>query len=412
MKKIIIILLLFTSDLTYAQNTAELVTLLNQLREMPLFKECRQFKSQIESQTKEASKNTNTTKQIKDLETSYTTTWQKYDFFLKTVKQDLIDTQRLNLTSDQSSSQYLALLNDVKEEYDTNFLPVYQSISGGKDIPEEVLRIGIELVKNIVQKIKTRKIEKKEALNSILPQLNKYLYDNLRLKTFSELDIYNSATIKPSVIEPVNVPAATINSMEGAIQFVQLLNNEEIPMEFEQNSGKDITVDTESGATYKTPYFTTLNNYPIGSKFQIKADADVFIYALVLNSDGVKILHPNIEYNQQGKDIDVVIDSTPTIGQFILPQKGAFSIVPTKDGRVNNSEDFALIISKSELIMEETIEKLNVAQGQLDERFSQVFSNQQITLEEAQVQLSGSQLSFLYNKADKNILPLVFKVLR
>jgi hypothetical protein len=408
MKKIIIALILL-SNYCFAQSENDLVTVLGQLRQTQLYKNCQEFKMKMDTQTRKINEKITSKKQSKDLEEAYISVWQKYDFFLKTIKQDLIDKQKLQiLTSDPNGStdQYLALMEDVNQEYKARFAPIY----GGKDILEDILKVGFGLVKNIVQKIQTRKMQKNEALNNILPQVNKYFYDNLYLKSWSELDLSNA--INSSNSQTVNVPTSTLSSIEGDIQFIQVSNSEESPMEFEQNNGKDIIVDNESGKTYKTPYFNSLANYKIGTKFKIIANADAFIYVIVLNTDGIKLLHPYVLYVQKGKDIDVIKESMPTTGKVILPKEGLFTIVTSKDGSEKDSEDFALIISKSELIMEETIEKINAVTGNLDERFSQVFSDQQITYEEAQVKVSGNQFNFSYQKTDKNILPMVFKIRR
>jgi hypothetical protein len=411
MKKITFILLIIFSQ-SYAQTNDDLGSFLTQIRQSPIYSECQTFKTTLESQTKEMSGKLSF-QQTTDLQNAYTAIWQKYDLFLKTIKKDLIGSQNVQ-TFESNANTYQNLLTEIKADYDSKFTPIYQSVIGGKDITEDLLNIGVGLIKNLVQKIKTKKIEKKESLNLVLKQINSQFYNNLRMKSWSELDLVSNASAngRTAKIEEVNIPAPTLDAMEGSIKFLQIVDGQEIAMDFMQHNGKDIVVDGSTNSNYKTPYFTSTNQYSVGTKFKIEANSDVFIYVLVLNSTGVKSLHPNVQYVQFGKDIELTSESSPTTGRFILPEKGAFTIVADKNESEKNSEDFALIISKSELIMEETIEKLNALSGSLDERFSQVFGEQQITFDEAQVQNSGNQFSFSYKNQEKNILPLVFKILK
>ncbi len=416
MKKALFLLLVIVNQ-SFAQNDSELTAFLTEMRQSPIYAECQQFKTTIESQAKELSGKMASAEQAGNLQNIYNGIWHKYDLFLKTIKKDLIGTQNINGLSGKlqsNESTYQSLMVEIKNDYETNFVPMYQTQMGGKDITEDLLNMGVGLVKNFFQRIKAKKAKKKESLNLALAQINSQFYNNLRMKTWAELDVNTpvSANVQATNTQIIEIPAPTLGSMEGGIKFIQIANGQELTMEFAQNMGKDIVVDEDKNTTYKTPYFTSLNPFPVGTKFKIEASADVFIYAIVLNSTGVKLLHPNVQYAQQGKDIEVTSDASPTVGKFVLPSRGTFTIVEDKNISEKTSEDFALVISKSELIMEETIEKLNASEGSLDERFSQVFGVNQITLDEAQVQFTDSQLRFSYKNTEKNILPLVFKILK
>jgi hypothetical protein len=412
MKKYIIFLLTFINHYGYSQKNNDFVEAMNQLRQTQLYQECQKFKDTVEAKTDELKKLNSDEAKLIELENGYSKVWQKYDYFLKTIKDDIISGEKLeNITSDNRALQYLALLSDVKKEYNMSLLPLYQL---GKDIPDEVLQIGINLIKQIILKIKTRKAEKKEEINAILPKINEYFYDNVKLKTWSELD---SRTQNPENFstkkQKITIPAATLTgNFEGNIEFIQLDNSNEVSMEFQKNEGKNIIIDEKSDATYRTPYFVSNNSYANGTRYKLKATASVFVYVVALNSEKVEFLHPSINYKQSGKNIEVEKEETPTIGQFLMPQKGAFKIVDSNDGNTSDSEDFGLIVTNVELNIDDTIEKLNNTSGKLDERFSIVFAEQQITHQEAQVQMQGGQINFSYQNGEKKILPLVFKILR
>jgi hypothetical protein len=414
MKKILFVLMIISVP-SFAQTDADLTAFLGEFQQSVLYTECQQFKTTVEVQAKALSNKINSAEQARQLQQVYINLGRKYDLFLKTIKKDLIGTQNINGLSGKlhsNESTYQNLLADVKNDYESHFLPIYQAHLGGKDITEDLLNMGVGLVKNLFQRIKAKKTEKKESLNVALSQINNQFYSQLRMKTWSELDVPRASFTESPNSQVIDIPTPTLGNMEGSIKFVQLLDGQELVMEFVQHTGKDIVVDEEKHTTYKTPYFSSASTFAVGTKFRIEAFADVFIYAIVLNSTGVRLLHPRVQYAQIGKDIEVTSDASPTVGKMVLPSKGTFTIVEDQNATGKTSEDFALVISKSELVMEETIEKLNASEGSLDERFSQVFGINQITLDEAQVHFADNQFRFSYQLPDKNILPLVFKILK
>lgn len=142
----------------------------------------------------------------------------------------------------------------------------------------------------------------------------------------------------------------------------------------------------------------------------MKIQNDAFSYVLVLNSDGVKLLHPRVQTRSLGKDIEVTQEATPTVGNVVIPANGTFTITPSKTGTELPTDDMALLLSKSELVVEEIIEKLNAVSGSLSERVGQVFGAEQIRPADAGVRAEGNRFTFNAGTSPQNVLPLVFRI--
>lgn len=420
MKKLFVILfILGANSILFAQNSNQnddLINILVKIKEVEVFKQCENLKNTIEQQTQEVYQNPLASHQQKtSLQTAYQRVWQKYDFFLKAVKQDLIDNKKLEKlwSNPQATAQNYALLcNEVKHVYNNSYLPVYQAVpQQGKSIPvTDLVSLGIDAFQQIVVRIQARKQQKTEHLNQVLPLVNEYFEQSLRMKLWSELNLQATETaVNNQTPDAMVVPAPTLSSLLGSVEFVQILNKQELAMNFEAAKGKNIELVED---TISTHYFSTTTTYPIGTRFKLKATSDAFVYVLALNTDGIKLLFPLTQYKQLGKNIEVIEEANPETGLVILPTKGYFGITASNTGTETNSEDLGIIISKSELITTELIEKLNATTGNLEERLTQALGNNQILPEEAGIQINGNRFDFNATNNEKNILPLVFKILK
>lgn len=424
----------------------DLSTTLTQLRQADVFRECAEFKTNLEQQIQSTTRLQGiTAEQYEQLRLAYTGVYGKYDAFLMSVKRDLLSTERRQAIAVQPAVKYATLYAEVKAEYDNKFMPVMQSVSvvGGKNIWDELKAIGKATFVSVASQVLTNvamSIQQKMEQKTSLPVINEKFYNPLRLKLWSELDIpplaatstnqstdvsntVNSASNsvgnttyqQPIQQEAIVIPAPTFSQLSGNVSFVQLTGQTEIPINFEQRTGKDIEVVTDvpnDSTTVKDQYFNTTDAYPLGTRFKIKVSNTAFTYVLVLNSDGIKFLYPRIQVNMRsgGKDIDVIQETTPPIGDMLIPATGSFAITPSKTGAQTESEDFAMLLSKSELSVEETVEKLNAVSGNLAERITQVFGIERILANQAGLKAQGNQFSFNADGTVQNLLPIVFKI--
>lgn len=429
--------------------TADLEAFLVQLKQTEVFRECELFKNSIEQDARSLVANPSlTSDQREKLRLAYTGVYSTYDSFLKAVKQDLMNTQRLQAlvrNPAKATQNYTALYALVKTEYEQMYLPVTQSISSnGKSIRDDLKAFGSTIFSTIATGLaqqatgilgqwQSQRQQQQAMINALLPVVNETFYNDLRLKMWSELDV--SSSFSHSVVSaPVNrmgsvsgstpytttgeaivIPAPTVSGLAGSVAFVQISGTQEQPMNFQQRTGKDIDIVTDSPSdhtTVKDQYFSTIETYAVGSRFRLKVFNNAFSYVLVLNSDGVRLLHPRVQTSpgKSGKDIEIVQDVKPQVGDVQIPSTGSFAITPSKTGSESMSEDFALLLSKAELSIEEIIEKLNFAPGNLSERIAEVFGGNRIATTQAGVQVAGNRFTFDATNAPESVLPLVFQI--
>lgn len=403
--------------LAYSQDKMSINTVLDYFSKSQLFVECQTFKRTVESQTLELSRIVKTDGDTQLLKQNYDKVWYEYDLFLKGIKQNMIGLQSFQ----NQDNQFLV----VKNTYQEQFLPYYESKIGGKAISEELFTMGVGLVKNLIVKLKEKRFDKKEVLNGVLGLVNQRFYDQLKLKTYSQLDLKTppegnfQVTNHQANNDPLLIPPSTLGAIKGSIKFV---DPNGLPFIFvSQNTGKDIEIESDSAAqitadnsnqTSVSPnsslVFISESQLPEGQKFKIEANSECFTYCIVLNSTGVMLLHPNVKYKSQGKDIEITTETTPTVGLLTIPTSNFFTIVPHKINTLKTTEDMAILFTNTELIMEDTIERLNLLEGSLEDRIGQVFGNGAIN--QVLVNQNGDSIQFESPDPSIQVLPLVFKI--
>lgn len=398
-----------------SQEKMSINTLLDYFSKSQLFVECQTFKRTVETQTLELSRLVITEEDAQFLKQNYDKVWFEYDLFLKGIKQNMIGLQSYQ----NQDNQFVV----VKNTYQEQFLPYYESKVGGKAISEELLTMGIGLVKNLIVKLKEKKFDKKEMLNGVLSLVNQRFYDQLKLKTYSQLNLKtpqsgNSQITNQANNEPLVIPPPTLGAIKGSIKFV---DPNGLPFVFiSQNTGKDIEIESDStsqkiedknnqtSTTGNSLVFISELQLPEGQKFKIEANSECFTYCIVLNSNGVMLLHPNVKYRTQGKDIEITAEATPNIGQLTIPAANYFTIVPNKVNTLKTTEDMAILFTNTELVMEDTIEKLNQMEGPLEERIERVFGNNAI--KQVSTNQNGDSIQFEAPNSSLQVLPLIFKM--
>jgi hypothetical protein len=435
MKKIFFYCLLFIFLLkgnTIAQksNINKLLTTLNGLE---IFQKCIIFKKEVsEKITSLKSKQNIYPDKFNQLRVTYTELYEVYDAFLKTVKTDLSNTENLKSlinNPEAAAENYAAAYLKVKETYEGNFLPLYNTIqyTEAKGLPITVLiKFGIDAFKIIVNSIKNHRLDKDAALNLMLPLVNEKLFNKLKLNTWSQFNLPTPLGYKTQ--EAIVIPERTINTLQGKIDFFQKNNETLIDqlVSFDAGEGKkDINVISENSNETKSSsdeYFVTRENYSVGEKFRLEVNNTGFTYILVLNSNGVVLLYPNqnlkkIEKDGE-KDFTLSYDETPKVGLVNIPEynlKGVpryFEITKSVNGVEVAAEEIAILLSKSELELVEIVEKLNSIVGNLSERVTSVFGIKKISLQEGNIIMHENSISFNADDTEKNILPIVFKILK
>jgi hypothetical protein len=419
--------------LTTSAQSKSLDNIIATLNNAEVIKNCAEFKRDISGKILQLKSMQNIdASKFNDLRIAYSDVYEKYDAFLKSVKSDLSNIENLRtLIKDPelTAQNYAASYQSVRDSYENNFLQKFNNLqySETKGIPFLVLlKFGINAFKVIANSIKNHKIDKEGAINLILPAINEKIFNKLKLNTWSEFKLAEPSGYTAE--EAIVIPQRTLNSLQGTICFFQedKSGSEDKPVYFISSEGrKDLRVITDNAdekLLVTDEYFSTAKRFETGSKIRLEVNNSGFTYILALNTDGIALLHPfeNIVISKDAatKDITITGDETPATGIVRIPSPAAngtprfFTIVKNATGIETGAEEMAILLSKSELELEELVQKLNNVNGNLSERITRVFGEQKILTGEAHLSNEDNYIRFEANNADKNVLPLVFKILK
>lgn len=454
MRKTLLLALMFISA-SFVPATAQpsLVKVVESLEQAEVFVKYRKFKREFEQMNREVAPTLTNYAEYDKLKLAYDQVEKKYNSFLEGIKRDLSDYSVIRqMVRDPLTfaNRYGEDYREVIFEYEKNYLPVYNKLSVGKAIPPALVAIGIDLLKEVVEIIVQRPELKEEKFNVILSVINSFFYDKLKMKSWSEMGFKAPANTpstqgsttqaSQATTEPVDVQAPVFGEMAGWVEFVSLnASNQEVAMRFGAPVSKAITVETrrtEEGEvvtqqqTARVAQFESIDTYKDGSQFLIRVNNTAGMYVLALNSDNdVVFLYPYENEDLGGcrdfapvsKDINLgYLNSTPAVGK----DENGVTTLPTPDCRYNpprdryftisgdsRKEEFAILLTRSEMDIREVETKLEQARGTLAERLGQVFAGSAVSSTGA-VSVSGNRMQFDAGSSQQTVLPVVFNIYR
>ena len=278
------------------------------------------------------------------LHLAYNNVERKYNDFLTLVKSDVSDFKTIKAMGrnpekfiEGYADEYQTVINAYQREY----MPVYNDVKNKtRGFNPVLLNISVDLVTNIIDWIKQRQELREEQLNTILGIVNKYFYDELRMKSWTELglkpapdapigstaassaaEVSSSASgrrkntdtdapkpIPTDVLNPVEVPAPTFKELFGFVEFVFLKDDvTPTPMSFTLGATRDIGIgylkelpkntktDVPIGtATVKTMVYNSAVTFGENTHFQLKVNNTAGMYIIALNKQGkdAEFLYP------------------------------------------------------------------------------------------------------------------------
>jgi hypothetical protein len=471
MKKILLGLLTLTLLLPMtanAQKAPSLREICESLNRVTLFVQYHDFRDKFQAMNTEIAPKLSYNEHER-LHIAYNSVERRYNDFLTIVKSDLSDAKAIKkMMRDPKgfAEGYADEYKKVIDTYERDYVPVYEDVKNkkGKFITPTLIAVGIELVSQVVDWIVKRQELRDEQVNIILGIVNKYFYDELRMKSWTELGLKPAANIPtstagtsgaatnipvpPSVQDPVQVPVPVFKDLVGYIEFVSTakMGDEPKSMNFAVKKGKDIDVgyleaqptNTTSPvqvgtATVPVQFYNSIESFASGSGFQLRVNNKAGMYVFALNSNQkVTTLYPykNVAIpdcsaaKKTGmKDIDVGdLAPTPTVGQdidgnSILPQMDC-TVQPPKpryftiNGSQTTPENFCVLLTKSELNSADIAARIEAETGTLPERLARIFGTQAISPTDANLAMQDNKLTFDARGAKNSVIPIVFFIQR
>lgn len=449
------VLIFLFSVVTQAQPTFREIN--EALEQSSFFGKYREFRNEFEKQTVQITSKVTAVEDYQRINLAYKKVEREYNDLLSLIKADLANYRSVKqmlrnptLYVEAYSAEYHEVIRVNEEEY----LPVYLAVSkkyvSGKTIPPSLIETSIELFQGIVDLIKQRKEMKEEAFNNTMGVINKYFFDKLKMKTWTELGI------SPPVIEsptPSTSSMITTSSSEitetrpvfenlnGWIEFLYIGKNDLAkPMSFSKENGKVIDVATrtvnqsnvqQDVEKISSQYYHSTEAYENGTQFHLKTYNTGGMYVFALNSGNkVRFLYP-YENDQMidcrvaksnMKDIDLsALNSTAVVGQdengiTLLPAPDCSTEPPTERyftiSGIAEKENFCILLTRVEINPKELAKQIEAVEGELHERIAKTFGSSMVNAQEGNLDILGHKLSFDANSALQHVLPVVFYINR
>jgi hypothetical protein len=475
MKKILTTILIFLVSFSFGQFDA--ANLVNQVMEVQAMRELNQFRENVIKEVKSLNLSNATPEQIDAVSNSYNKMKTTYNTLISQVKQDVLDfknLKKMSKSSEEVSKRYYQTLNQTKEIFNNEFIPVCAEISQDRSGLLALIFPLIEKgVRFIIDAIRNNKMKKEIFLDELLNVVNTkfngalFLPEWNTLVTNSNFKRYNSSTIGTNsndivyienttnvngtkkgklatvvdtnvvidntdntVIDPVNtagkakvsIQYPALKELSGNIEFIAtdgvgVLSNMDFSL---PEKSRNLTVGTK--VQFSKNSLVSQKSWGAGTSIQIKIKNTGFLYALSFN-DG-DVCYPIYPYTQDWltsfsmgqKDRNLIV------GPLMLKDEKGVVTIPSKNietGEENfifisgtsKKEQLLLILSKSELDLAQVSDVIQSGTGTFEERVNAALGTNGIG-EGILLEKNGSSVNFKIKDENTYLIPLIFEIRR
>jgi len=458
---LVISVLLFSTMSIYGQGKIPLGDIAKVLLEMEVFLENKKFKTDVVKQVKSLSESTQlTSREYDQLKTQYKQLRSIYnDDYLAVIKNDIKEVgilKGMTKNPNEYSEKYAEGYEQVVNHYNENFVPVLLSMHDDElmgDFPQ-IFGIAVAVFEKIVAFISKNREDKQDRMENTLGTLNEILFSKLELPAWVELNIQEPTdSVIPSVpIEyqpndenPIEPPVEVFNSsvneaLEGTIRFEHWDDGDLIPMEYgkvgatnveplgyEEAMGDQVVGKPGSSisqATGGTIQLRTKESYGNGTFYKIAIEGSGWIYAFAINSKNRMYgFYPHIGYtyeireNQTSTIYGDQTIGTPTatsVGNITIPKRDFIQITDSKDGRVPESEILIILVSKNEIDMADTMERMEEMGEDISphKRISEILGTRVAAEDSIEVDTEDGTIYYKLTSNEYDIIPLTFSIMR
>ncbi len=394
------------------------------------------------------------------LQTAYGKTKAAFDNFLGLIRQDMVDYQLFEKAAngDQTTlTRYLNAFNSGVAIYDNEFQPVYNRVIKTRSLKDWLEPLALQAFNVLGGFLKGKNARQNLLVNDLLLASKKYFISRMEMKTWEALvhiqpnntgtSVAPTTTTSnpiPSTIPstmPGESPATSsdtivdqpvMKSLSGSLEFI-IAGNPPQNMSFASQSrsmnkrnlvvGENNATTTSSGVI-NIPVFQTANAYDEGTAFQIRVQNTALLYAFVLNSDGkCTAIYP---FNQNWvRSFQMSKSRNLSVGPLMLQDASGSTTIPARNANTGaenyikisgpaTKEQICLIVSKSEMDLNDVIAKIEQLTGSLAERVTALWQSEEhcANTTEAGLMVNGGSIQFNVQNDAKWLLPLVFEIKR
>lgn len=396
------------------------------------------------------------------LQTAYNRTKDAFDVFLNTVRQDMLDFQLFEQAAsgdEPTLLRYLAAYNAGVDVYNREFMPAYGQVVRTRKLPGWLAPLGIQAFGFLATITKGKNPRQDVIVNDLLLVSNYLFLQKLQMKSWEELvtvrpreqsggyqDNSNApapdgfAGNMPDAATPPLVPAGpdvelpVMKSLSGQLEF-RVAGAAPRPMAFELPAAglsRDLVVGgaDDEPSTSGPPVdagvalLRSADVWKEGTAFQIRVQNSALLYAFALNSNGTCApIYPFSEAWVRGFNMSKTRDLS--VGPLMLKDESGEVVIPAPNAltgqenyiRITGSsarEQLCLIVSRSELDLNDIMSRIAALSGSLAERVATLWQDEphRAAAADANLRAEGGTLRFDVADAEKWLLPLVFEIRR
>lgn len=423
--------------------------LVEQLLNAKVFIDYNKIKKEIENQAIALNKLPNlSSADYATLQNGYNQTKASFDGFLGVVRQDMLDFQLFEkaATGDEPTIlRYLNAYNAGVDIYNREFQPTYNKIVKTRALKDWLEPLALQAFSFLSNIFKGKNPRKDLLINDLLLISKTLFLQKMEMKTWEALVTVQPSgnvenTSPPSPTQPFETPPAAMETPEvpleqpvmktlsGELEFVTIGNQ---PLRFVMNSAatRDLTVGeatttTPSSVPVNIPVLQTTESHGDGTAFQIRVQNSALLYAFALNSNGkCAPIYPFSEAWVRGFQMSKTRDLS--VGPLMLQDAPGSTIIPAKNANTgaenyikisgtSTKEQLCLIVTKSELDLQDVITRIEQLTGSLAERVAALWQSEPhcANASEAGLNVNGNIIQFNITNEAKWLLPLVFEIQR
>ena len=441
--------------------------LIDNILEVQSMRELTKFREDLVKELKNLDMSNITPEESEQLAIVYDKMRVEYNSLIGLIKQDVLDfknIKKMTKSSSEISSRYRTTINNCSNIFNNEFTPLYSSLSQERSFIALIFPLIEKGIRFIIDVIKEKKLKKETLMNDllnvtnlkfnnvlILPEWNQIVKTKISNVSLTKINTVTVNEVQTASIENTDTKSSKLKStinignktapidastnltieypamkeLKGNIEFVILdesgnSSNMEFYLPESISKERDLKVGTKNNITSTS--FGSRMSFANGTSFQVRITNTAFAYVFAFNTN---FCYPIYPYTQEWlSGFEMTKSRDLGVGPLMLKDDNNLLVIPSKN--VNTGEEnyiqiygntqkeiLCLILSKSELNLEEICDKIDASTGDLSTRVNTVFSGDNIAkISESNLKINNGKINFEVVDNQRWILPLIFEIKR